>query len=130
MLSDGSRKTLARAVEGLRRGDSAGWEAIAPLTELAALGLDVAIDFTTEESLGAPLIVARETPGARLPESLTPRQRDVALALGRGLSNKAIARELGIAASTVKDHVSAVLLACGSIRRTEVAAYLHGGHHR
>ena len=38
---------------------------------------------------------------------LTPRQRDVAELVARGLSNKAIARETGLAISTVKEYIGA-----------------------
>jgi len=52
---------------------------------------------------------------------LTPRQLDVYRASIRGLSNKQIARELGVAPSTVKAHLSAVFLALGVHNRTEAA---------
>lgn len=52
---------------------------------------------------------------------LTPRQLDVYRAAARGLSNKLIARELGIAGSTVKTHLSAVYSALGVGNRTEAA---------
>jgi DNA-binding NarL/FixJ family response regulator len=52
---------------------------------------------------------------------LTPRQIDVYLAAARGLPNKLIARQLGIAESTVKTHLSAVYLVLGVHNRTEAA---------
>lgn len=52
---------------------------------------------------------------------LTPRQLDVYRAAARGLSNKLIARELGIAPSTVKTHLAAVYAALGVSNRTEAA---------
>lgn len=52
---------------------------------------------------------------------LTPRQIDAYRAAARGLPNKLIARELGIAESTVKTHLSAVYLALGVRNRTEAA---------
>lgn len=36
---------------------------------------------------------------------LSPREREVALLIARGLSNKEIARELGMSEGTVKQHV-------------------------
>jgi DNA-binding NarL/FixJ family response regulator len=38
---------------------------------------------------------------------LTPRQRQVAEMVAKGLSNKAIARELGVSLDTVKAHIHA-----------------------
>jgi DNA-binding NarL/FixJ family response regulator len=52
---------------------------------------------------------------------LTPRQIDVYLAAARGLPNKLIARQLGIAESTVKTHLTAVFAVLGVSNRTEAA---------
>jgi DNA-binding NarL/FixJ family response regulator len=58
--------------------------------------------------------------GPRL-KLLTPRQVDVFRAAARGLPNKLIARELGIAEATVKTHLSAVFAALGVTNRTQAA---------
>ncbi len=50
---------------------------------------------------------------------LTPRQKHVLHLLTQGLSNKLIARELGVSVETVKDHVAAVLKALGASSRTQ-----------
>lgn len=50
---------------------------------------------------------------------LTPRQRTVLSLLERGMSNKAIARELGIGEITVKAHVSAILRKLGVDNRLQ-----------
>ena len=50
---------------------------------------------------------------------LTPRQKHVLHLLTQGLSNKLIARELGVSVDTVKDHVAAVLKALGVNSRTQ-----------
>lgn len=52
---------------------------------------------------------------------LTPRQVDVYRAAARGLPNKLIARELGIAESTVKTHLSIVYTVLGVTNRTQAA---------
>lgn len=52
---------------------------------------------------------------------LTARQLDVYRAATRGLSNKLIARDLGIAESTVKSHLTAVFAVLGVSNRTEAA---------
>jgi DNA-binding NarL/FixJ family response regulator len=126
MLPDEAKANLRQALDGLRRGDAAGWAALAPLTRLSALGYELTIDFTTERALGAPVILARERAELALPAGLTPRQAEVARALAEGLSTKSIARRLGISPGTAKDHVAAVMAAIGARRRAEVAARLHG----
>jgi DNA-binding NarL/FixJ family response regulator len=130
MLKDETRTELALVLNGLRRGDAGGWAALRPLTELSAQGYDVTIDFSTEAALGAPVILARERAVAALPDGLPPRQAEVARALAEGLSTKEIAQRLGIAPSTAKDHVSAVLAVLGAKRRAEVAGLLHGAKPR
>ncbi|MCZ6831566.1 MAG: response regulator transcription factor [Gammaproteobacteria bacterium] len=52
-------------------------------------------------------------------ETLTPRQFAVLNLLGEGLSNKAIARDLGIREITVKAHVSAILRKLGVDNRLQ-----------
>ena len=59
---------------------------------------------------------------ARLAE-LTPRELDVLRLLARGLPNKLIARELGIAERTVKTHVSSIFAKLGVTDRTQAALY-------
>ena len=64
------------------------------------------------------------TPAVQAPQDwdhlpLTPRQKRVLQLLTQGLSNKLIARELGVSVDTVKDHVAAVLKALGVSSRTQ-----------
>ncbi len=63
---------------------------------------------------------ATVTTEARL-AGLTPRQIDVYRAAARGLPNKLIARQLGIAEATVKTHLTAVFATLGVRNRTEAA---------
>ena len=54
---------------------------------------------------------------------LTPREREVLAEIGRGRSNREIARALGLAEKTVKTHVSAILAKLGVQDRTQAALH-------
>jgi DNA-binding CsgD family transcriptional regulator len=62
------------------------------------------------------------------PSGLTPRQREVALLLGSGMSNKEIARRLGLSVGTVKQHVHTILLKAGARTRFELVALAAGSN--
>jgi DNA-binding NarL/FixJ family response regulator len=77
-------------------------------------------------SLLHPVVAARlmeELAGSAPLEQLTAREREVLVLIGRGLANKLIARELGIAEKTVKAHVSSVLAKLGLSDRTQAALF-------
>lgn len=57
---------------------------------------------------------------ARCPQ-LTPRELDIALAVAAGLPTKQVARQAGVAPSTVKTHLAHVFLKCGIASRGELA---------
>jgi DNA-binding NarL/FixJ family response regulator len=81
------------------------------------------------EALLHPAVAARlveevsETPRPAVAETLTARERDVLALIARGMPNKLIARELGIAEKTVKTHVSSILGKLGLTDRTQAALY-------
>jgi DNA-binding NarL/FixJ family response regulator len=56
---------------------------------------------------------------------LTERERDVALAVGRGLSNAEIAGELYLSVPTVKAHVSRLFEKLGVTNRVQIAIVVH-----
>jgi DNA-binding NarL/FixJ family response regulator len=62
---------------------------------------------------------ATPTPGNRL----TAREREVLIEIGRGRSNREIARALALSEKTVKAHVSAVLAKLGVPDRTQAALF-------
>jgi two-component system, NarL family, nitrate/nitrite response regulator NarL len=53
---------------------------------------------------------------------LTPREIEVLVAIGNGLSNKAVARQLGISPHTVKFHLESLFRKLGAKSRAEAVA--------
>jgi two-component system nitrate/nitrite response regulator NarL len=66
-------------------------------------------------------------PSLRL-HKLTERERDVVIALARGLSNKEIAKELDLAESTIKIHIQGILRKLNLTSRLQAAVFVvkHG----
>lgn len=56
---------------------------------------------------------------------LTPREYDVALAIGRGAANADIATGLSMSVATVKAHISRILGKLGLSNRTQIALLAH-----
>lgn len=117
--------TLERLRAVLAAAERTGHSPLAALADVQRglpPGTEVTIDFGATETLGHPLLVVDHT-AAPLPSwwrALSPREQEVALLLARGLANQAIAAQLCIAVSTVKDHVHHILDKAGLRRRTEV----------
>jgi DNA-binding NarL/FixJ family response regulator len=56
---------------------------------------------------------------------LSERERDVAVAVGRGQSNAEIARRLFMSLATVKAHVSHIFVKLGVVNRVQIAICVH-----
>lgn len=82
---------------------------------------DLSLGQVPARSGAAPPLVEAEQHLCTPVSGLTPRQVDVYRAAARGLPNKLIARELGIAEATVKSHLAAVYAVLGVRNRTEAA---------
>jgi DNA-binding NarL/FixJ family response regulator len=54
--------------------------------------------------------------------TLSPREREVAALVARGLSNKEVARELGLSDGTVKIHVHSIFQKLGTKSRYRLIA--------
>jgi DNA-binding CsgD family transcriptional regulator len=73
-----------------------------------------------------PADVVLTAPGwepAAADAGLTPREREVLALLAEGLSNKTIARRLGISAHTAKFHVGSLLDKLDATGRTDAVAH-------
>jgi DNA-binding NarL/FixJ family response regulator len=92
-------------------------EELAVAVSAAAQGLIVLHKPLTERLLQEPAASIEE-----LSEPLTAREREVLDLLGRGLSNKLIARELHISEHTVKFHISSLYAKLGVNNRAEAVS--------
>jgi predicted ATPase/DNA-binding CsgD family transcriptional regulator len=66
-------------------------------------------------------------PAAAGPVPLTPRGRQVAESIAQGLSNREIAKAMGISPRTVDSHVESIMARLGISTRTQIAAWVVGG---
>jgi DNA-binding CsgD family transcriptional regulator/tetratricopeptide (TPR) repeat protein len=57
-------------------------------------------------------------------ETLTPREQEVALLVGRGLTNRQIAKELSISERTVENHITKILKKQGFSSRARIATWV------
>ncbi|MBT9256568.1 response regulator transcription factor [Phycicoccus sp. MAQZ13P-2] len=74
---------------------------------------------------GGDAVERRRAGARRALSSLTEREREVALALGRGQSNLEIGGALHLSVATVKAHVGRILTKLGLENRTQVAILVH-----
>jgi DNA-binding NarL/FixJ family response regulator len=68
---------------------------------------------------------ARQEDARRRIASLSPREREVALAVGQGRANAEIAHELHMSVATVKAHVSRLLAKLEADNRVQIALLVH-----
>jgi DNA-binding CsgD family transcriptional regulator len=74
---------------------------------------------TADVALVAPTVVSVSSDGD---VPLTPRELEVLTLLAEGISNKAIARRLGISVHTAKFHVGALIDKFDAVGRTDAVA--------
>jgi DNA-binding NarL/FixJ family response regulator len=110
LLKDTAPADIVRAIEAVHAGDGM----LSPQITRRLITL-VAGDAGS---------AARRDQARRLLESLTPREREVADAIGHGRSNAEIGRELHMSVATVKAHVSRLLGKLGADNRVQIALLL------
>lgn len=102
LLKDVSPQDLIAAIRGVHSGE-------------AQLHPSIAAKLMQE--------VAEPSTARQKADALTARELEVLRALARGMANKEIAVELGVAEKTVKTHVSAILRKLQVADRTQAALY-------
>ena len=104
----------------------ASWEEA--WAEGRAMSMEQAIDYALSEQ--KPVTVPSpesEQPSSDEPPSLTHREREVAILVGRGLTNRQIASELVLSEHTVHHHVTNILKKLNLSSRQQVASRLSDG---
>lgn len=109
LLKDASPDELINAVRTVAAGDAV----LAPSVTRRLIA-----DFADHDDAG-PLSARKRL------EALSPRERDVASAVSRGLSNVQIGRQLGMTETTVKAHVSRSLAKLNLSNRVQLALLAH-----
>jgi DNA-binding CsgD family transcriptional regulator len=105
--------------------DDASWEEA--WAQGRAISMEQAIDFTFSERkpLASPS-PEPELPSSDEPPTLTTREKEVAVLITHGLTNRQIAQELMLSQHTVDKHVKNILKKLGLHSREQVASYLRG----
>jgi DNA-binding NarL/FixJ family response regulator len=118
---------LAAGADGFLLKDAQPAEIVGAVRKVAdgEAMLSPAVTRTLIERVRADSLVDRSAEaGARL-KPLTEREREVAVAVGRGLSNAEIAGELYLSVPTVKAHVSRLFDKLGATNRVQIAMVVH-----
>jgi DNA-binding NarL/FixJ family response regulator len=111
LLKDAPTADLLSAIRAVASGDAV----VAPSTTRRLLAT-IAHQLPAGESDDAALPV---------PSSLTPREREVLIAVARGLSNAEIADEFVLSEATVKTHVGRILAKLALRDRVQIVIYAY-----
>jgi non-specific serine/threonine protein kinase len=89
------------------------------------MSMDMAIEYAlSEEEPISPLSPASKRLSADEPPALTSREREVALLVARGLTNRQIAQELVLSEHTVITHVRNILGKLNLRSRTQLTLWI------
>jgi DNA-binding CsgD family transcriptional regulator len=96
------------------------------LAQGKAMSLGQAIEYalSEEEEREPPTLVPKQHPPEVRTERLTHREREVALLVARGLTNRQIAAELSVSTNTVNNHVARIMRKLGLRSRAQIAAWV------
>ena len=108
--SDGISHALQAGAKGAILKNADNTQLAAAIRKVAGGGEYVSPEIRQQLSVDPPI-----------PE-LTPRQKDILASMVRGLTDRDIARQLGIRQDGVNDHVRAILAKVGAANRTEAVA--------
>ncbi|WP_156761564.1 response regulator [Microbacterium karelineae] len=108
LLKDTPPADLIDAVRRVARGE--------PMLSPSVTSRLIAVATSREET---------DADAERLAERLTEREREVAVAVARGLSNAEIGAELFMGVATVKTHVSHLFTKLGAANRVQLARRVH-----
>jgi predicted ATPase/DNA-binding CsgD family transcriptional regulator len=90
-----------------------------------AMSLGQAIEYALSDEEESPtLFPEQQPPPDERTERLTRREREVALLVARGLTNRQIASELSVSRSTANNHVARILHKLGLRSRAQIAAWV------
>lgn len=78
-----------------------------------------------EPRVASKMMAGLKTDQKKPHDNLTPRELEVLLCLGNGMTNREISDELYIGIKTVKTHVSHILAKLDVYDRTQAAVYVH-----
>jgi DNA-binding NarL/FixJ family response regulator len=118
---------LAAGADGFVLKDTPPVEIVAAIRRVAAGEpmLSPSVTATLIRTVRAGSRDERGTTATRLVSRLTDREQEVALAVGRGLSNADIAAELYLSVPTVKAHVSRIFDKLEVTNRVQIAICVH-----
>lgn len=119
-------RALAAGANGFLLKDTAPPEIVAAIGKVEAGEPMLSPTITTQLIRQVTDKIPHDSAAASaLVATLTDRERDVALAVGRGQSNAEIAEELHLSIATVKAHISHLFLKLEATNRVQVAICMH-----
>jgi non-specific serine/threonine protein kinase len=95
---------------------------LGPAQQTFDAGRALSLDAAVAEALAGPREGAE--PCALMADPLSPREREVALLIGRGYTNKRVAEALVIGEATVATHVQHILSKLKLDSRTQIAIWV------